>query len=102
MPGRYDDGTHGEAVYVPDFADDHRMMSSKEADEALRDLVEGAMNDDIEAEIDMDDATVEGFQDHIKLLPHQIIGRQWMKERENTELKKTGGILADDMGFGLS
>ncbi|KAK2836850.1 hypothetical protein FQN49_006659, partial [Arthroderma sp. PD_2] len=50
-----------------------------------------------------DDGTVEGLK--VKLLPHQIDGVAWMRDKE-TGLKKTrgvlpkGGILADDMGLG--
>ncbi|EJD52040.1 hypothetical protein AURDEDRAFT_98801 [Auricularia subglabra TFB-10046 SS5] len=60
-------------------------------------LVESGLADQ-EHEFDPEDAIVDGFQEHIKLLPHQIIGRKWMRERE--EGKKFGGILADDMGLG--
>ncbi|EJD05330.1 uncharacterized protein FOMMEDRAFT_138838 [Fomitiporia mediterranea MF3/22] len=49
-------------------------------------------------DIDMKDAVVDGFQENIKLLPHQVIGRKWMADRESG--KKAGGILADDMGLG--
>jgi SNF2 family DNA or RNA helicase len=50
-----------------------------------------------------DDGTVEGLK--VKLLPHQIEGVDWMREKE-LGMKKTrgvfprGGILADDMGLG--
>lgn len=51
-----------------------------------------------------DDGTVEGL--NVKLLPHQVEGVEWMRDRE-TRLKKRkngvlpkGGILADDMGLG--
>jgi SNF2 family DNA or RNA helicase len=49
-------------------------------------------------EIDMSQAVVEGFREGIRLLPHQVVGRAWMTERESG--KKSGGILADDMGLG--
>lgn len=57
------------------------------------------MNGDVETEIDMEDAVVKGFKDGIKLLPHQILGRAWMRDREDVTKKRTGGILADDMGY---
>lgn len=50
-----------------------------------------------------DDGTVEGLK--VKLLPHQIDGVNWMRDKE-TGRRKTrgvlpkGGILADDMGLG--
>jgi SNF2 family DNA or RNA helicase len=49
-------------------------------------------------DIDMSKAIVEGFREGIRLLPHQVVGRDWMAERESG--KKYGGILADDMGLG--
>lgn len=56
-----------------------------------------------EEEEEEDDGTREGLK--VKLLPHQIEGVDWMRDKE-TGLKKTrgvlpkGGILADDMGLG--
>ena len=56
--------------------------------------------EDEEGEID--DGTVEGLK--VKLLPHQVDGVEWMREKENGATKKSkvlpkGGILADDMGL---
>ncbi|KAI9569336.1 SNF2 family N-terminal domain-containing protein [Boletus coccyginus] len=73
-------------------------MSATEAERALRALVEDTVNSTEDTEIDMSEAIVPGFADGITLLPHQVIGRNWMRERETG--KKTGGILADDMGLG--
>ncbi|KAH0538010.1 hypothetical protein FGG08_005371 [Glutinoglossum americanum] len=50
---------------------------------------------DEEEEVE-DDGTVEGL--NVKLLPHQVHGVKWMKEKEKGKPK--GGILADDMGLG--
>ncbi|KAF7982840.1 hypothetical protein HWV62_25802 [Athelia sp. TMB] len=72
--------------------------SAGEAEKALRELVEESHNDDAETEIDMSQAIVDGFREGVALLPHQVLGRAWMKERETG--KKLGGILADDMGLG--
>lgn len=59
--------------------------------------------EDNEGEEDEDDGTVEGLS--IKLLPHQVEGMAWMREKEIGVKKKNGilpkgGILADDMGLG--
>ena len=51
---------------------------------------------EITQDIDMKLAVVDGFREDVRLLPHQVVGRIWMKERESG--KKLGGILADDMG----
>ena len=53
-----------------------------------------------EEEEDADDGTVEGLK--VKLLPHQVDGVEWMKEKEVGVKKKNGvlpkgGILADDV-----
>ena len=57
----------------------------------------------LEDEEEEDDGSVEGLK--VKLLPHQIDGVEWMRDKE-LGTKKTrgvfpkGGILADDMGLG--
>lgn len=94
-----DGGEDGEEVHMPELREEYGMMSTSDAEKALRDLMGGAMNDDVGTEIDMDEAIVEGFQDGIELLPHQILGRAWMRDREDLTKKRTGGILADDMGY---
>ncbi|KAG2749716.1 hypothetical protein P692DRAFT_20833145 [Suillus brevipes Sb2] len=73
-------------------------MSATETEKALRALVEDSLTPDDDIEIDMEEAIVEGFQDGITLLPHQVLGRAWMRDKETG--KKRGGILADDMGLG--
>ncbi|TFY74691.1 hypothetical protein EWM64_g9322 [Hericium alpestre] len=78
--------------------------SATEAEKDLKDLLQQTFDgreegeDGAGPEIDESEAIVEGFREGIKLLPHQILGRKWMTERESG--KKTGGILADDMGLG--
>jgi len=84
---------------IPDFAPDYGFMDSTETEKALRELVGNSMNEDVQVEVDMEDAIVTGFRDGIRLLPHQILGRKWMKDREDVSKKCTGGILADDMGY---
>lgn len=72
-------------------------LTAAEAQKALQDLVADVYNGDDDQEYTVEDATVDGFRDGISLLPHQVIGRKWMAERESG--KKRGGMLADDMGL---
>ena len=75
-------------------------MSAAEAEKALHDLMGGGMNQELDAdvEIDMSQATVEGSKPGFKLLLHQVLGCAWMKDLTK---KWTGGILADDMGYSI-
>lgn len=94
-----DDGD--EDILVPEFAPDPfggDMMSSDQAEAALRDLMASDTNADATTEIDPEDAIVPGFREGIVLMPHQILGRAWMRDREDVTKKRAGGILADDMG----
>ncbi|KAF7337965.1 SNF2 family DNA-dependent ATPase [Mycena venus] len=96
-----DDGD--ENILVPDFAPDlygGDMMSAAQAESALRDLMAADSNADATTEIDPEDAIVPGFKENIRLMPHQILGRSWMRDREDVTKKRAGGILADDMGLG--
>lgn len=76
------------------------------ANEDLKALLEGGMEDDEDKEegvkTNLDDGTLEGIK--VKLLPHQVEGVKWMKGRELGPVKRgkvpKGGILADDMGLG--
>ena len=70
-------------------------VSKEDAEKALQDLISDA-GSSIDQDIDMSEAIVPGFKEGIKLLPHQVIGRKWMADRESG--KRSGGILADDMG----
>ncbi len=79
---------------VVDNTPEYRMTTT-DAEKALKDLMTD-VKDGGDIEINMEDAIVAGFKDNVRLLPHQVIGRTWMKERETG--KRTGGILADDMG----
>ena len=84
-----------DVVYDP-------KKSSHDAEKDLKDLFQqsfdGHEDDKDGVALDMSESIVEGFRDGITLLPHQVIGRRWMRERETG--KKLGGILADDMGLG--
>ena len=86
----------------------------KKADAALAGLTEKLQGLDVKTaeheenpedddEEEGDDGTVEGLR--VKLLPHQVDGVAWMREKETGVKKKNGvlpkgGILADDMGLG--
>ncbi|KAH9968098.1 SNF2 family N-terminal domain-containing protein [Russula dissimulans] len=79
------------------------QKTALEAEKELQDLLQQSFDgredgESAHQEIDMSQAVVEGFREGIRLLPHQVAGRNWLTERESG--KKTGGILADDMGLG--
>ncbi|MCJ1282401.1 hypothetical protein MMC26_001724 [Xylographa opegraphella] len=61
---------------------------------------DGTGEDEEEAEEEEDDGSVEGMK--VKLLPHQVDGVNWMRDKESGVTKKNsvlpkGGILADDV-----
>lgn len=78
-----------------DFA--HTTMSSSEREQQLQDMLSSMVNPPEVGDIDFETAKkVKGL--NCDLLPHQVAGLLWMKEREGGRFK--GGILADDMGLG--
>lgn len=90
-----------QPVYIPTAGtsgDPNDYMTAAETEKALRDLISGNVNDEEESEINPEEKIVEGFQDSVELLDHQVVGRNWMSGRECPEEKRYGGILADDMG----
>lgn len=64
-------------------------------EEQMRNLLAGAVGEgEGEGEEDEEGADmVEGFADGMRLMPHQVRGVKWMRERETG--RKYGGILAD-------
>ncbi len=79
------------------------LKTAVEAEKDLQDLLQQSFDgredgESVRDEVDMTQAVVEGFSEGIRLLPHQVVGRTWMSQRESG--KKYGGILADDMGLG--
>lgn len=83
----------------------------------LKALLEGGMEEEDDSDTDakpkgqrskeeketvQEDGTLDGVK--VKLLPHQVAGVKWMKNRELGPVKAgnvpKGGILADDMGLG--
>lgn len=83
----------GEHFIIDTRAEHEERTTGDEAQKAMRDLLSGAIGAIDISNVDINDAVVEGFVDSIRLMPHQIQGRAWMKERETG--KKAGGILAD-------
>jgi SNF2 family DNA or RNA helicase len=93
---------------LPSTRRSKKAMQHK-AEELVDKLNDLKVKDDAEPdeEEEEDDGTVEGLK--VKLLPHQIDGVAWMRDKE-LGMKKTrvarvgvlpkGGILADDMGLG--
>ncbi|KAK4229476.1 transcription termination factor 2 [Podospora fimiseda] len=100
-------GSYGDTTFYTD---------PKKADADLKALLEGGMEEDDDDEEDtrgkpkeidrltvQEDGTLDGIK--VKLLPHQVQGVKWMKNRELGPVKGNGrvpkgGILADDMGLG--
>ncbi|KAJ7034535.1 SNF2 family N-terminal domain-containing protein [Mycena alexandri] len=85
---------------LPDTAH-NKSFKPGEAEEALKALFGGSTHPDSSPSTSEDsDGVVSGFRKGVRLLPHQIAGRAWMRDREDFTKKKAGGILADDMGVG--
>lgn len=83
-----------------------QYVDPKKAAADIKALLEGSLEDDeekpAEKELTEDKTRIEGLS--VRLLPHQIEGVEWMKNRELGPVKKgkvpKGGLLADDMGLG--
>ncbi|KAI1487109.1 SNF2 family N-terminal domain-containing protein [Biscogniauxia mediterranea] len=81
-------------------------VDPKKAAADIKALLEGSLEDDEDKDkaedISEDKSMVEGLK--VRLLPHQVEGVEWMKNRELGPVKKgkvpKGGLLADDMGLG--
>ena len=75
--------------------DDEPRVSEEAAQNVLVDLVAQAYV--AEVPVDQGSDVVPGFARGIRLLPHQVFARAWMRDREKGSA--AGGILADDMGY---
>lgn len=86
------------------FSGSNESRNSEEAKEkeASRALLSNvSINDYRNLTIDtirQEDAYVEGLE--IQLLPHQVLGLKFLKERESVSCPFKGGLLCDDMGLG--
>lgn len=67
--------------------------SHGDPEEQMRDLLSGAVGEGEDGGTEDGDGIVEGFAEGMRLMPHQIRGVRWMRERESG--RKRGGILAD-------
>lgn len=79
----------GAAQYTA--ADFERCQGDPEAQ--MRELLADAVGDGEDDAGDDGDDQVEGFADGMRLMPHQVRGTRWMRDRETG--RKYGGILAD-------
>jgi hypothetical protein len=76
---------------------EYSNMTSSEREQQLQDMLSSMVNPPEAGDIDFETAKrVKGLK--CDLMPHQVAGLLWMKEREGGRFK--GGILADDMGLG--
>lgn len=83
-----------------------QYVDPKKAAADIKALLEGSLDDDedkpAEKELADDKSRIEGLS--VRLLPHQVEGVEWMRNRELGPVKKgkvpKGGLLADDMGLG--
>ncbi|KAI0408445.1 SNF2 family N-terminal domain-containing protein [Xylaria palmicola] len=83
-----------------------QYVDPKKAAADIKALLEGSLEDDEDkpdkGDVIKDKYRIEGLQ--VRLLPHQVEGVEWMKNRELGPVKKgkvpKGGLLADDMGLG--
>lgn len=89
----------GHARALPDLGGNtySSTLTASERDRQLQDMMDAmVLVPDADDDEMQQAAHVEGLE--CTLMPHQVAGLVWMKQREAGRYK--GGILADDMGLG--
>ena len=74
-------------------------LTPKDAEAALKDLFDRGTDNFSASSGGTSDASVPGLRKEVKLKLHQVEGRAWMRDREDSAKKRAGGLLADDMGY---
>lgn len=87
-----DDGEDFDIGNVQYTAQDFERCRG-DPEEQMRELLAGAVGDGEDDYGGEGDNKVEGFAKDMVLMPHQVRGVRWMRERESG--RKRGGILAD-------
>ncbi|KAL7419356.1 hypothetical protein Q5752_006194 [Cryptotrichosporon argae] len=95
-PAEEDDAEVFDVNAAKITAEDYNVFHG-DAEEHMKELLAGAVGE-VDEGIEEGEDVVEGFASSVRLMPHQVRGVKWMKEREKN--RKYGGILADDMGLG--
>ncbi|KZF21095.1 hypothetical protein L228DRAFT_284167 [Xylona heveae TC161] len=108
LEGAFEDEDDGKAANQSARRKKLNQAADSLADQLQGLSVKGQENDEPDGaeddeENEENEATVEGLD--VQLLPHQVKGVSWMKNKEIGSAKKNGilpkgGILADDMGLG--
>ena len=86
---------NARSPFMDDTVEGEPQVSEEAAQNALVDLVSQAYV--AEMPVDQGSDVVPGFSRGIRLLPHQVFARAWMRDREKGSA--AGSILADDMGY---
>jgi hypothetical protein len=80
-------------INVRETAEDYEQHHG-DAEAHMRELLSGAVGSGEQDEaFEEGDDVIEGFAKGMRLMPHQVRGTKWMKQRETG--RKYGGILAD-------
>ncbi|KAG6865601.1 hypothetical protein C0991_001025 [Blastosporella zonata] len=64
-----------DLIPIVEDPNDYVHLSQQESEKALRELMSGGMDQELENEVDMEDATVKGFREDINMMPTQLLYR---------------------------